>query len=399
MTRWIAESIAEARGWTFPADDELRWFFEERVARGERELAARRKAELDWEDQPRPTHRIFAPEMFERDRQNASLPKRSPVPIMEVFEGYKGEQEPTPKTIKKWKVALRSLIEYLGHDDASRVTTDDIIQWKNALLAPAEDGQRQRGQATVRNGYIGAVKPVFGWAEKNKLITSNPVAGVSVRVPRRVRTREERGFTDAEAKIVLTAATAINWQAHGSFKAFACRWLPWLCAYTGARIGEMAQLRRDDVGQNEQGIWYVKITPEAGSTKGGYARKVALHPHLLEQGFIRAIEGRSGPLFYDPQRKRAGSDGNPQYGKVGQRVAKWVRSLGVTDKELQPNHGWRHRFITIARDIQMDPDARQAMVGHSARTEHQDYGNTLIRTSHRWLRKFPRYNIDRLEAS
>lgn len=269
MTRWIAESMVEAQGWIVPADGDLRRFLEERIARGERELAARRKAELNWDDQPQPTHRMFAPEMFEHDRQAAVSPKRGPIPIMEMFDGYKAEQEPAAKTIKKWKVALSSLIDHLGHDDASRVTTDDIVGWKNALLAPAADGQRARGQATVRNGYIGAVKPVFGWAQANKLIEANPVAGVSVKVPRRVRTRTERGFTDAEAKTILTAADAIDWQTDGSFKAFACRWLPWLCAYTGARIGEMAQLRREDVGQNEEGLWFVTITPEAGSTKTG----------------------------------------------------------------------------------------------------------------------------------
>jgi hypothetical protein len=99
-------------------------------------------------------------------------------------------------------------------------------------------------------------------------------------------------------------------------------------------------------------------------------------------------------LFYDPTRKRNGSVGNPQHKKVAQRVADWVRqTVGLTDKELQPNHGWRHRFITIARDIRMDPDVRRAITGHSALDEHGDYGDTLIRSSHRWLAEFPRYEI------
>jgi hypothetical protein len=81
---------------------------------------------------------------------------------------------------------------------------------------------------TVRHGCLGAVKPVFGWAVANNLIEKNPVSGVRVAVPRRVRTRSEKGYTDAEAKIVLEASLAINCQDDPSFLAFAKRWLPWL---------------------------------------------------------------------------------------------------------------------------------------------------------------------------
>lgn len=40
------------------------------------------------------------------------------------------------------------------------------------------------------------------------------------------------------------------------------RWTPLLAAYTGARIGELVQLRAEDV-RHEAGIDYIRITPEA----------------------------------------------------------------------------------------------------------------------------------------
>ena len=391
-TRWIADALIQSNDWLIGADDPLRALLEDRVARGQRELAARLRAELSWEDRPAPTHRIFMPEAFAQDRDVPEASTRRAVPLLNVLEGYFAEQEPSAATVKKWRTALNSLIAHLGHDDAARVTSDDIVGWKNALLATGDDGKRARGQATVRNGYVGAVKPVFGWAVANRLIATNPVVGVGVAVPRKTRTRSEKGYTDCEAKTVLLAALAIEWEADGTFLAFARRWLPWLCAYTGARVGEMAQLRAEDVAQSDDGVWYVTVTPEAGTQKGGFARKVALHPHLIEQGFIAAAKKRCGPLFYDPARKRQGSNGNPQHKKVAQRVADWVRSLGITDKELQPNHGWRHKFITVARDIGMDPDIRRAITAHAAKDEHQDYGDVLVRSSHRALASFPRYD-------
>lgn len=322
MTRWVADALIEKHGWSVPQDGgPLRTLIEDRVARGQRELAARLRADIAWEDQPQPTHRMFAPHEFLRDREVQTKPDVARyVPLMEVLDGYFAEQEPAAATVKKWTTAMKALIKHLGHDDATRVTPDDMVNWKNALLAPDESGAKPRSQRTVRHGYLGAVKPVFAWAVANRLIEANPVTGIHIGAPRRIRKRIEKGYTDAEAKTVLLAARQIDCVSDPSYLAFARRWLPWLCAYTGARAGEMAQLRREDVAKTDDGIWFVVITPEAGTQKGGFARKVALHPHLIEQGFIEAVLARKGPLFFDPARRRKDSVGNPQHKKVAQRV-------------------------------------------------------------------------------
>ena len=48
----------------------------------------------------------------------------------------------------------------------------------------------------------------------------------------------------------------------------------------------MVQLRKQDVRQVD-GLWVLRITPEAGSVKTNEAREVVLHPHLIAQGFTR----------------------------------------------------------------------------------------------------------------
>ncbi len=388
---WTAEHIAASHQWVLPPDGPLADYLHDRVGRAERELALRVKAELNYEDRPAPTHAMFDPAAFADDKTVVIAPKRLPFPIMDMFEGYVAERQPGPKTIKKWRPALASLIEHLGHDDAASVTPDDIVAWKDALLRPVE-GEAVRGAATVRDGYLGGARTVFGWGKDNRKIASNPVAGITVRVPRRIKNRSLQGFSPAEAKVVLRAALAIDCRADTSYGAFSRRWLPWLCAYTGARVSEMAQLRRQDVQKSEEGIWFVRVLPEAGSTKNRLARDVVLHPHLLEQGFIDAISSRSGPLFFDPTRKRAGSTGNTQAQKAGQRVADWVRSLGITDKELQPNHGWRHAFVTHARR-RIDGDMRRAFVGHSGTDVHSRYGNVTLEDMFSVLEDYPRYDV------
>jgi len=75
------------------------------------------------------------------------------------------------------------------------------------------------------------------------------------------------------------------------------RWVPWLCAFTGARVGEMAQLRKEDI-THRNGCWIVRITPEAGPVKTNEAREVVLHPQVVSLGFPDFVEGApDGPLF------------------------------------------------------------------------------------------------------
>src|SRR5690606_12699279 len=75
------------------------------------------------------------------------------------------------------------------------------------------------------------------------------------------------------------------------------RWIPWLLAYTGARVGEMAQLRREDVFQ-EDGRWIMRLTPEAGTVKTGEYRDVVMHPHLVDLGFPAFVrDAKTGHLF------------------------------------------------------------------------------------------------------
>ena len=137
----------------------------------------------------------------------------------------------------------------------------------------------------------------------------------------------------------------------------------------------------------------IRITPEAGSVKNYRARDVPLHPHLIEQGFLQAIEGKKGPLFFDPGRYRGGSEGNPQAKKVGEHLATWVRGIGVNHPEVQPNHGWRHRFKTEARKANMSPEVRDAIQGHVPRTEGEAYGDFSAEVMLREINKLPRYEL------
>lgn len=171
------------------------------------------------------------------------------------------------------------------------------------------------------------------------------------------------------------------------------RWVPWICAYTGARVNEITQLRAEDICEHK-GFWTLHITPEAGSTKNGLPRTVALHSHLIDQGFLAVVKGKRGPIFYNPALRRDGSDAHPQYKKVGEFLARWVRkTVGVDDPNIWPNHAWRHRFKTLARVVRMDPEVRDYIQGHAHRTEGEAYGDVHPEVTRHEIEKLPRYEL------
>jgi integrase len=169
------------------------------------------------------------------------------------------------------------------------------------------------------------------------------------------------------------------------------RWVPWICAYTGARVNEITQLKPKDF-LTEKGISVIRIVADA--TKGQEFRVVPLHDHLLAEGLMSYAASRgSMPLFYDPGRSRGGKDSNPHYQKVAERLAEWVRALGVDDKDVAPNHGWRHRFSSLARAVDMHIDVQNIIQGHVGRRTAASYGDAWIETAKREISKIPAYRI------
>lgn len=391
-TVWLAESICEAEGWKIEQGSSQWQQLLRLLGRGQIEANGWLAADLNGDARAIQDAR-FAPEQYRLDEQRlAERRARAPVPITEMLEGYLKEHEPTPATEKVWRRHIGRFIEFLGHNDATRVTLANVVAWKFSLLEQPSEGGKAKSARTVRDSYLPAVRSVFKWAAGNGKIAHNPVAGVVMAGKRKPPIRD-KGLTDDEAHLILAATLTLPPDRLSPERKFARRWVPWLCAYTGARVNEMTQLRAEDVKRDGR-IWTIYITPEAGGVKNGNPRTVPLHPHILDQGFLRAISGKVGPLFYDPSLHRGGSRSHPQYKKVGEYLARWVREIGVCDPNVWPNHGWRHRFKTQARIVGMDPETRDAIQGHVPRTEGEAYGGTPPEVSWREIRKLPRYKVE-----
>ena len=209
---------------------------------------------------------------------------------------------------------------------------------------------------TIQGSKLSPVRAILQWGVQNKLLRSNAAEGISLDVKAKQGERK-RSFTDEEAKIILRAARFEK----DSVK----RWVPWIGAYTGARLSEICQLRCEDVLKIDE-VWCIKFAPEAGSLKtSGSERVVPVHPALIDSGLLNYVaKVRSGPLFAELSPDKFGKRG----GNGTKMIGRFVRQLGLKDPRLSPSHSWRHRIKTLGRKHALAPDILNAITGHGSKS-------------------------------
>jgi len=387
QAEWSAETVIAKCNWEIEKGSPEYLRLIRMLSRGQIEAA---KQEIqDISGQPiQVIDQTFAEARFEADaRRQRKLAEATPEPLMDLFDAYVAERQPRLRTERAWRRLLTKFVGFLGHGDAKRIEKEHVVAWKVHLSK-----DRSLSVATINDAYLAALKTTLNWAVENERLKINPADRVSVRKQSKIVTREERGLNEEEALLILEATLAPPPPRLTAERAFARRWVPWLCAYSGARVNEITQMRVEDVSEVD-GIWSILITPEAGSVKNNKARLVPLHPHIIAQGFPSAIAHKSGPLFYDPKRRKKPTTENTQARKTGEHLGRWVREIGLVDTEVQPNHGWRHRFKTQARRVGMDAEIRDVIQGHVPRTEGEKYGNTDLKAKYEAICLLPRYSI------
>jgi integrase len=316
----------------------------------------------------------------------------SPLGLSALLEDWWREAKATgrkPSTYRSYRDSFKALAAFLKNDDATRVTPDDLVRFKDHRLATINPRTgKPLSPKTVKDSDLAGLKTVFGWAVVNRKLPNNPAAGITLKVGKRQKLRSP-GFSDTEAAALLRAASDHEGRGEQPHTRAAKRWVPWLCAYTGARVGELAQARKQDL-RREGELWVLRITPEAGTVKNNEARDVVLHAHLVERGFPEFVEAApAGHLFLKP-----GPDGDvlgPLRG-VKNRLAEFARAT-VSDPNVAPNHGWRHRFKTVGLEAGIDHRVLDAIQGQAPRTVAEGYGEVTLKAMASAMAKVPRVEV------
>jgi integrase len=321
-------------------------------------LEMRRRADGDWSPDPI-VHKF--PMLATRKAPEAA-PKA--ITVEALVTAWAAETGTTGKALYDRVRTGKLLTDHVGHTDATRITADDVVAWKEARLAVG------RSPKTVGND-IGELRPIWTWGKANRklIFDANPFAGLAPKT-RKFARRVRGPFTEGEATRILQAARR---ETEASL-----RWLPWVLCFTGARLGEVTQAVKEDVKrEGDAGPWFLVIHGEgAGRTlKTPHSeRMVPLHPALIAEGFLDHVHGlpRGGSLFPDLRPDSFGT----LKGTATKKHGRWVRrTVGITDTSKDPAHAWRHRFEDQARRATVPQNVTDGLLGHlNAANESEGYG-------------------------
>lgn len=291
-------------------------------------------------------------------RAAASL--HEPLAAGDLLKSWSLENPRAAATIRKYAAAFACVARVTGITDVRSLTPEAVASFKRSRLAEGRD------PGTVADEVI-ACGGVCRWAVQNRLLATNPFERMAPKVTRR-GPPARAPYDDAEAALILTAARAeTGWK----------RWIPWLLAFTGARLNEVTDLRRGDV-KEQDGVWIADIVPtaERAGKNETAQRMIPLHPAVIAEGFLEYVAALppdpSGPLFPD---LRAAPKGG-RAGAASTDLGRWVRgTVGINDRRKAPAHSWRHRMEDELRRVRALPEVVDAITGrHNPRNAGAGYG-------------------------
>jgi integrase len=292
-----------------------------------------------------------------------------------------------PESHASFKASVNKFIAFIGHDEVSKMSAADVENWIAHLKELKLLSERKLGDLRIKDGYFAALRAVFNMARKKRKIQESPCDGIVPDKKPLVRKRE-KDLRDSEIYAILKASLALQNDVSDDV-ANTRRWVPWLLAYTGARVAEITRLESKHIIK-EAGVWGIDIQ----QSKNGRPRIVPIHRHLIEdKEFLKFLDSRKGgPLFFDP--KYLTKAPLVIHKTRAEGLAEWARkAAGIEKGTVKPNHGWRHRFKTECRRIAMDREVRLYIQGHAFKLEGEKYGFFPIDITASWMELFPIYDV------
>lgn len=198
--------------------------------------------------------------------------------LRHVVPSWSTRQRSNANAVSRMNKALDLFEEAVGVIPLTDLTKADGAAFVRFLL---DTGQRGFSAKTAHN-HASNITALVNVAVKDALIDRNPF---DLSFDKNADAQTRGPWTDAQLKLMYGAAlfsdameTVPAWQG---VKPTDGRALLLILQHTGARIGEIAQLRRGDFLTRDE-ITCINITPEAGTLKTAESKRVVpLADHLL----------------------------------------------------------------------------------------------------------------------
>jgi len=285
------------------------------------------------------------------------------------FFKYKVEKGGLSATMQKsYALYAKTLLEFIDDKPINRVTRKDIRDWltdysflpkrnkkeyRNLSVPELLEMEIPEGDVIASNTVLDVKKMlqgVFRFALDNDYLSVSPAVDLNLTFLTAGKPTYA-AYSDAEVLMILDA---VKDETKKPYK----KWLPLLAAYTGARRGELVQLRKQDVKHDaDSDRYYLDITEDAGSVKTQQSNRIVpIHAALTDAGFIEFVNSSDEKIF----------DVAPN------RVTNWFRDLrtklGIPTCDDRGNkkvfHSFRHSVITRLKAAGVNDSLQKAVVGH-----------------------------------
>lgn len=284
-------------------------------------------------------------------------------------------------TLQEHEALHHLLVQVIGNPDISTITHKQAREFKETLLQLPSNATkgRYKGKSVKQllamnipdesrmaprtvNERLQRLSSFFLWSVRHGYCAVNVFDGLKLRISKRAS--EERAVFDTADLCALFNPVHFNRDRLKPFQ----HWCTLLALYTGARAGELAQLRTVDVFEQD-GIHAIRITDEAGRLKTlSSRREVPVHPALIEKGFLEYVAS-----IRAAGHEQLFPDAHGNVNGAGDRVSRWFahyrKKLGVGparkgDGPSKCFHSFRHCVADGLKQAGVEPLVIAQILGH-----------------------------------
>jgi integrase len=279
--------------------------------------------------------------------------------LRDVFERWKtsGDSPRSSDSIAAYDRALKQFEEQhpgIALEAITREMGDNYRTWLRANCGTPKTARDRLGQI---KSLLKFAAETLEWTQKQ------PWRGLDIKA---ATTNKRRPWTSDEINTLFSAplhtAYALPESRYGGREA--AYWIPLVGLYTGARLGELCQLRTADV-QNVEGIDVLVLTNEGEGqsikSEAGH-RSVPIHSDLVRLGFLQYVQSV----------RKAGNDSlwpalPLRDGKPSDYFGRWFgshcKALGLSSLTF---HYLRHTVRPLMRKAGHSEGTMDKVTGHKA---------------------------------
>lgn len=302
------------------------------------------------------------------------------LPVKPHIETFMKEREKAGfarTTRLSFEKALATLSDVLGQTPIYDVTRQDVAKILNKLEGQAgKNGRADLKRATVQK-YLSHAKTFFAWAESRGLVNNNPAEKVMAPQESRkaAQTVDRLPYSNEQLRRMFNAPL---FQGCNSERAVFAPgdvlvrdgrfWVPIVGLFTGLRLGEIEQLRPQDIKKHE-GYWCIDVNTDDGKEvkTAESIRLVPIHPTLQAAGFLEYVSQRK------KQFPKLSLFDKRNYSKFWNE--QFLRRTGLKTEKLV-FHSFRHTFSAWVRAIPNN-ETKNRLMGHAPDAMGEHYGRIL----------------------